>query len=127
MSATLIAVIGAVGVLAGAIVTGIFNKRKLTADASKIITDAAAGVVELLRGENTRVLAEVAQVRQEVVSVRQENEVMRADAVQLHEIAAVHASWDRQAFDELAKHGINLPTPPPLFAPARGNRALPSP
>jgi len=90
-----------VGVVLAAIIAGLFSRRKLSAEATEIITKAASGVVERLEAEVTRVTADNAALRAQV---------------QRQEVAlGVHSFWDRQAYDILAQQGIELPPPPPLY------------
>lgn len=100
------AAVGAVGV---AIVNGIFSKRKMSADATDIITKAASGLVERLESENARVIASNAALSSKVEGVQ------RAQQAQ-SEVLAIHAFWDRQAVDVLRDQGIDLPEPPPLHS-----------
>jgi sialic acid synthase SpsE len=127
VSAVVIAVIGALGVIFGGIITGIFNRRKLGADASKIITDAAAGAVELLRGENTRILAEVHEIRDEAEQARNEAQMAREETYQLRQdarvtrdMAVAHSVWDVQAVEMAEAQGVHLPPAPPLYPQDRG-------
>jgi uncharacterized protein (DUF3084 family) len=122
VSAVVIAVIGAVGVVLGGIITGIFNRRKLGADASKIITDAAAGAVELLRGENTRILAEVHEIRDEAETARHEAQTAREEAHELRregqrtrDMVVAHTVWDQQVLEIAGEQGLQLPPVPPLY------------
>jgi len=92
---------GAVGAVLVTIANGLFSKRKLSAEATKIITDAAAGVAAELRIDNTAARLEVTELRTEVR--------------QLNAVATVHSFWDRQAYDALKAQGIEMPPPPPLY------------
>ena len=104
-----IAILGssAITALMGSIVVGLFSKKKLSAEATKVITDAASGVVELLKAENLRVVGGNAALSTMV-------EKFRADQKAQEARLSVHAFWDRQVAAVLAQHGIDLPEPPPL-------------
>lgn len=104
-----------------ALVNGLFTKRKLSAEATKIITDAASGVVQNLRDENARVIASntvlgvkvaelTVKVEHQQVQIEQGQRIQRVQS----EALAVHAFWDQQAVSICAEQGINLPAPPPL-------------
>lgn len=90
-----------VAAVLAAVVTGLFTRRKLSAEATKIITDAASGVVADLRAER-------ASDQLELRGLKAEN---RAQANALR----VHSVWDRQAYEALQRQGIILPEPPPLY------------
>lgn len=105
--------VGVGGVLV-ALVNGLFSKRKLSADATKIITDAASGVVERLRDENLRVSAELATVREaQQAAQRREAERDRRERERDHALL-LHGYWDQQVFTMARDQGITLPEPPPL-------------
>lgn len=125
----LVAVLGALGIgtVAGAVVNGLFSRRKLGAEATEIITKAASGVVQDVRAELERKTLEMARMRSEhseqLVQMRQEHteHLQRLLTGHLEEMDAVrvalqlHSAWDAAAVVELARLGIELPTaPPPL-------------
>jgi hypothetical protein len=104
----------AVGAVLVAIIGGLFSKRKLSAEATDIITKAASGVVERLEAENARVIASNTLLSGKVEAQQiQVDQVQRAQRAQ-GEALAIHAFWDRQAVEALREHGIDLPPPPPL-------------
>ena len=90
-----------VAAVLAAVVTGLFTRRKLSAEATKIITDAASGVVADLRAER-------ATDQLELRGLKAEN---RTQAAALR----VHSVWDRKAYEALQRQGIDLPEPPPLY------------
>lgn len=104
--------LGASGIMLvlAAVVNAFVNKRKLSADATKVITEAAAGVVQDMRADNAEIRAErqalVADVRQLRTEVREQNALI-----------AVHAFWDQQVVDAAEAQGMALPPPPPLTIP----------
>lgn len=104
---------GAAGVLL-AIVNGLFSKRKLSAEATKIITDAASGTLKDVRDENTRLLGRQATLEARVDAVEKENRVQAEHQRQTDALIVVHGEWDRQAYYAARNKGINLPEPPPL-------------
>lgn len=102
----LLGALGFGGILA-TIINAMFNKRKLSAEATEVITKAASGVVERLEKENQRIIA-----REEVNAQR-----AAADHQEIHQLRtliSMHAYWDQQAYEALQAQGINLPKPPPL-------------
>ena len=102
---------GSVVAVLSALVTGIFNRRKLGADATEIITKAASSVVERLEGENERF-----QKRIEVLE-RQAQEKNARD-VEWFRVLQLHAAWDHMAVARLRDvNVIDLPNPPPLYPP----------
>lgn len=112
----LIALLGVLGIgsIIGTFVNGLFSKRKLSADATKVITDAASGVVAIQEAQLARVLTQNAALSTRLDQTEKEQERARDRERQRDEALAVHAFWDRQATAELAHHGIMLPEPPPL-------------
>jgi hypothetical protein len=110
-----------------AIVNGLFSKRKLSAEATKIITDAASGVVQNLRDENARVIASNTALGVKVDGLTRRVELQQGQIEDGQRIQraqsdalAIHAFWDTQAVAICAEQGIDLPAPPPLSTP-RGN------
>jgi hypothetical protein len=89
--------------LAGSFVTAFVNRRKVSADATRIITDAAAQVVKNLTDE-------AAGLRRRVERLEQQH---RSD----RKAQTLHAAWDYMAIRQLREQGIDLEEPPPLYAP----------
>lgn len=120
---TALQILGAFGVggILVAVLNGLFAKRKLSAEATKIITDAASGVVQNLRDENARVIASntALSVKVEALNVKvehQQTQIEDGQRVQRSqsEALAIHAFWDQQAVTLCREQGIDLPAPPPL-------------
>lgn len=117
-----VALLGAGGVSAviAAVVTGMFSKRKLGAEATEIITKAAAGVVTNLQNEIER------QVRQNERLIA-EHEMAMKRLVEAHEteiddvrrVLQLHVAWDAIAIAKMSEVGIDLPPAPPLLPPSR--------
>ena len=127
---------GAIGAVIVAIVTGLFTKRKLGAEATEIITKAAAGVVESLNGEMVSLRGTLAAVRLESAEAEARHKIdddarearhkleREADrATHMREMEAVrrvlqlHVAWDLIAREKLSEYGIELPDAPPLLPP----------
>lgn len=103
-----------VGAVVVAVLNGLFNKRKLSAEATKIITDAASGIVERLEQENARIVAANTLLEGKVQATQIEQATQREHQRQVDQVLAMHALWDKQVVEIAAQHDIDLPTPPPL-------------
>ena len=128
-NAVLVAILGTSGVSAiiGAIIAGMFARRKLGAEATEIITRAASGVVEDISATLERKSVEMATMRSEhsaqLVQMREEHDTQLArmrddhakelDAVRV--VLQLHVAWDAVAISELGRLGIALPPAPPLL------------
>lgn len=97
-----------------AVINGLFSKRKLSADATKIITDAASGIVERLQQENARVMASNVLLTGKVEALQIEQASTRDWHRQVDQLLAMHQLWDVQVTEIAQSHGIELPPPPPL-------------
>lgn len=120
---------GGLGAIVAAIVAGLFSKKKLGAEATEIITKAAAGVVTSLRAEVERV-----EKAREDASLQYRLDlagVMEAHDREMDEVRRVlqlHVSWDLLVKAKCHEHGIELPEVPPLLPaqrPERPNLDLP--
>lgn len=102
---------GSLAAIAGAIVTGVFNRKRLGADATEIITRAASSVVERIEGENER-------LRKEIEELKSDRAILR-DMIEEHtKVLQLHAAWDALAVAKLREHDIlDLPDPPPMYHP----------
>lgn len=113
-----------VTVLAAVLGSGIFatvinavaGRRKLGADATKVITEAAGGVVERLEAENERLSVRVSILEQQVGDLKERERVQR-------DLLLVHAGWDHLAIDQLRLNGIQFGDAPPLTVPRPSNNA----
>lgn len=121
-AAIIAAVLGAGGFSAiiAAIVTGMFSKRKLGAEATEIITKAAAGVVTNMQAEidrqakrNEELLRAHMQEKQALISA-QEREME-----EVRRVLQLHVAWDAIAIAKMNEFGIELPPAPPLLPPIR--------
>lgn len=115
-----VAVLGTLGIgsVAGAIVAGLFSRKKLGADATKVITEAAAGVVADLRAElgraDDKVTRAEAKVAKLVLAFEAERETWRR-------VLQLHVAWDAIAIakvNAMCKPGDELPPAPPLLPPS---------
>lgn len=123
--ALLVAILGVGGLSAviAAIVTGIFSKRKLGAEATEIITKAAAGVVTSLQSELDR--ARTSRETQQAEHADAIAKLTASHARELEEVRRVlqlHVAWDAIAIAKLGELGVQLPPAPPLLPPLRGEQ-----
>ena len=103
---TIVAVLGAggVGAILAAIVTGLFSKRKLGAEATQIITNAAAGVVKSMEADLTRTKRDMEAMAAAHVHERRE----------WQKVLQLHVAWDAMAIARLAEMQITMPPVPPV-------------
>lgn len=101
-----------------AIVTGLFSKRKLGAEATEIITKAAAGVVTNMQAEIDRQvhrneeLVTQHQLEMAAMAARHEREMS-----EVRQVLQLHVAWDLIAIAKMKDLGIDLPPAPPLLPP----------
>lgn len=120
---------GGLGAIFAAIIAGLFSKRKLGAEATEIITKAAAGVVTNLEAELHRQIKAredaALQHRLDMAAVMESHD---SEMLEVRRVLQLHVSWDAIAIarvNELAKaldSDITLPPAPPLLPPARPGR-----
>lgn len=105
-----------------ALINAVLNKRKLSAEATEIITKAAAGTVENIMKDNAALRLEIGQVKQELARLT----VAQAAADRLaraHSVVEERYRWhlDRwhrycsRITDELRALGGRIEDPPPLW------------
>lgn len=104
------------GAIAVAIVSGLFSKRKLGAEATQIITNAAAGVVTELRAELERKSSEMKAMVEENYRDRAKTRAdHETEMAAMRKMLRAHSAWDEAAVKELRRFGVELPAVPPLF------------
>jgi hypothetical protein len=118
--ALIVAILGAggIGAIVAAIITGLFSKRKLGAEATEIITKAAAGVVTSLQGELAR--AEAARMLQQSSYLHEIEKIKSDHAKEMDDVRRVlqlHVAWDAIAIAKMSELGHHLPPAPPLLPP----------
>lgn len=118
---------GGLGAILAAIVTGLFSKKKLGAEATEIITKAAAGVVASLNSEIDRLTRMIARQdeehrlaleRMKDESRRELSRIKSDHLIQMGEVKRVlelHTAWDQVAISRLMEIGIELPPAPDLM------------
>lgn len=120
-SSLIVAILGAGGFSAvlAAIITGLFSKRKLGAEATQIIASAAASVVTDLRLEIDRQKAASASLISEHKAHIETLMASHAEEIEeFRRVLQLHVAWDAIAIAKMADLGIELPPAPPLL-PAR--------
>ena len=120
---------GGLGAIFAAIIAGLFSKRKLGAEATEIITKAAAGVVTNLESELKRQVTAredaALQHRLDIAAITEAHDIEMAE---VRRVLQLHVSWDAIAIarvEELARSvgsDITLPPAPPLLPPSRPER-----
>lgn len=109
---------GGLGAIVAAIVTGLFSKRKLGAEATEIITKAAAGVVTNMQSEIDRQVK--VNQEQQARHEREMAEVMadhKREKEDVRRVLQLHVAWDAIAIAKLADLDVALPPAPPLLPP----------
>jgi len=105
---------GAIAAVLGAVVNGIINRRKLTAEATSIITQAAGGMVQNLQTDNGRLRAENITAVQRFTRYR--TAVRKRDREFEYQLE-LHMEWHNLVAERLKAAGIDVPPPPRLELP----------
>lgn len=119
-SETLWAFFGSMGLatIVVALINSLSNKKKLGADATKTITEAALGIVTELRSSLTDALKTVKELEdREDERDKKDRERDRKDAVRERNLQR-HHEWDVQLAAVINKHlpsHVDLLPPPPLW------------
>lgn len=101
---------GGLGAILVAIVNGIFSKRKLGAEATEIITRAAAGVVESLEGQ---LKAQRDLMRMQTEAYEKERAEWAMERAESIAAWKRHIAWDEAVIARVeAEAGIKLPPAP---------------
>jgi len=106
-----------------AVVNAIVNRRKLGAEATKVISEAAAGTVKDVREDNTRLREENRELRARVTALEDREEQREEEWDQERDdwrrVLQVHAAWDALAIERVSgrEPPIDLPDAPPLTPP----------
>jgi hypothetical protein len=133
MSPALIQILGSAATAAVlvAVINAVVTRRKLGAEATKIITDAASGMVADLRVENARLStadhaksARITGLEDRVDDLEDEQRGWEREREDWLRVLELHAAWDHLAIAKLREvsPAIVLPDPPPLTAPVRYQR-----
>lgn len=120
-SSTIVAVLGAggLGAILAAVTTGLFSKRKLGAEATEIITNAATGVVKSMEGQLAR--AEKALRDSQAAHAAEMSRMAAAHIAERNEwrkVLQLHVAWDVLAIQKMSEAQLDgsspLPPPPPV-------------
>lgn len=117
-----LAILGSAGFTAiiGAIINAVFNRRKLSAEATQIITQAAAGTVENVMRDNTELRAKVDKLEtamtkmQGIIELSEQRE--RINMITEERYRWHMQQWHRYAATlagEVERLGGNVGEPPP--------------
>lgn len=110
---------GGIGAIAAAVITGLFSKRKLGAEATEIITKAAAGVVTNLQAEIDRqVHARQDDADRHTRAIETLIASHRAEMAEVRRALQFHVAWDALAIARLGDLGVHMPPAPPLLPPS---------
>lgn len=104
------------------LITAYLNRKKLGAEATDIITQAATGVVNQFKEDNARLRQQADRDRQERAELRGRLDELELaerrrewELHQLREQLQVHAAFDYLAIDKLREVGIDIGEAPPLM------------
>jgi hypothetical protein len=129
---------GAIATVVGAIINGAFTKRKLSAEATEVITNAASSVVTQIEKQRDDLRVEMVALKTEHIAelerCRNEStqqikkligdhlaEVSKLNSAHAQEredwkhFLQLHVAWDWLAIEKLALADITLPDPPPIL------------
>ena len=114
-----------------AVINAVITRRKLGAEATKIITDAASGVVaniekdnERLRSNDLKKTKRIAALETRVDDLEDEQRGWEREREDWLRVLQMHVAWDTLAVAKLRELApdFSLPDPPPLTPPVRGAR-----
>lgn len=109
---------GGLATIIGSIITAALTKKKLGAEATEIITNAASSVVTRLESEVQRAVADRERMRAECdADLAKARREFADEREQWRRVLQLHVVWDAIAIAEMAKLGIDLPPAPPLTPP----------
>lgn len=116
-------ILGSAGVtaVAGSVVTALFNRRKLKADATSIISQAAGGLVEQIATDNQRLRGENAVLEARLDEMRLANERRNIRDERIKEGMRQHNEYDIELAQKLRSVGIEIADPPPLIWPTEAD------
>jgi len=107
-----------------ALINGYLQRRKTGADTTKIITDAAEGVMSRIESDNARLRAEADTHRTREHTLELEVEALQEHIEKLIQERFVwirmirhHTDWDEEAVLKVRAGGGHILDPPPLVPP----------
>lgn len=107
---------GAIGLssILTVLIKGVIDRRKLGAEATSILTQAASGLVTTIRGENTILSAELAKVQNQMKVRDAADKVRDRRQDALRKAIEVHHAYDVTLADKVRQAGLLVEDPPPL-------------
>lgn len=114
---TLVLLISSSGVTAVivSVITAMVNRRKLSAEATNIISQAAGGIVERLEIENKRLNNDLEKMRIRVLDLELIENKRKDKAEYYEDAAARHLEYDATLIEKLLALGVTVDAPPPLL------------
>jgi hypothetical protein len=125
---------GGFAVVLAAIINAVQSRRKISAEATEIITKAASGVVERLQAEADRHVTAMRLKEANILALQERIRHLEAHEVQhdldrrswaderseWHEYLQAHVAFDYMMIERLRATGAkDVPAPPPLYPPTR--------
>lgn len=113
----LVAILGSTGLgaIIAAVINGYFSHRKLGAEATKIISDAAVGVVERIEDELERQTDATETAKRRLI---QERERWHEERLAWRRLMREWGSWEATVIEAVRAAGIEgIPPPPPTYPP----------
>lgn len=98
------------------VVNNLLSRKRLGAEATKIITDAASGVVSDIREDNSRLREREKDLNDRLDALEQAQDAWEDERRVWKQLLREHQSWDTLALSELRKlhPDTEYPPPPPL-------------
>lgn len=100
-----------------AIVNAIFNRRKTSAEATSVITQAAGGLVANLNADNLSLRGENQLLKTQVQELLDKDERRDRREERVRDAMKEHNEYDKKMAEKLREAGIDVPMPPPLEWP----------
>lgn len=114
----LLQVLGSVAfvTLVTSVTNNLMTRKRLGAEATKIITDAATGVVTDVRADNKRLRDSEVELRGRIDALEKAQDAWEDEKRRWKQILQDHEHWDTLVSQELRSvhPETNIPDPPPL-------------
>lgn len=116
---TLLLILTSVGFtgIVTSIVASVVNRRKLKADTTEVISQAAGSLVERLEAENTRLAEDRDKAWAKVADLELLEDKRRAEMDQLREQIIEARDYERGLIQQVRDLGGNPPEPPKVILP----------
>jgi hypothetical protein len=98
--------------IVAAVINAIMGRKKLSAEATQIITEAAGGFVQKVEADNARLRSELSTAKARIDGLERREDEAR-------HYQQVHVAIDVMMLRRLRElaHGEDFPEPPPLYPP----------